>query len=81
MWETVASKRESQAETELMSTVSLDFDARRVKGIRVLLGETQAEFADRLSVSPDMVHRWETGKAVPMRGPTLKALLDAEALT
>ena len=62
-----------------MSTLSLDFDGKRVKAIRVLLGETQAEFADRLSVSPDMVHRWETGKAAPMRGPVLKALLDAEA--
>ena len=64
---------------ELMETVSLDFDAARVKLIRVLLGETQAQFAERLSVSPDMVHRWEAGKSEPMRGPVLKALLDAEA--
>ena len=58
---------------------SFEFTPNRVKRIRVALGETQAEFADRLSVSPDMVHRWETGKAEPMRGPVLKALLDAEA--
>ena len=64
---------------ESPQTLSLDFDAARVKRIRVLLGETQAQFAKRLSVSPDMVHRWEAGKAEPMRGPVLKALLDAEA--
>lgn len=62
-----------------MKTLSLDFDADRVKRIRVLLGETQAQFAERLSVSPDMVHRWEAGTSAPMRGPVLKALLDAEA--
>jgi len=62
-----------------METLSLEFDGARVKRIRVLLGETQAQFAARLSVSPDMVHRWESGKAEPMRGPVLKALLDAEA--
>jgi DNA-binding transcriptional regulator YiaG len=62
-----------------METLELDFDAARVKRIRILLGETQAQFAERVSVSPDMVRRWETGKAEPMRGPVLKALLDAEA--
>ncbi len=62
-----------------METLALDFDAARVKRIRILLGETQAQFAERLSVSPDMVHRWERGKAEPTRGPVLKALLDAEA--
>ena len=62
-----------------MKTLSLDFDGSRVKRIRVLLGETQLEFAGRLSVSPDMVYRWETDKSTPMRGPVRKALLDAEA--
>lgn len=62
-----------------MQIETFEFSPIRVKRIRVALGETQAQFADRLSVSPDMVHRWETGKAEPMRGPVLKALLDAEA--
>ena len=62
-----------------MKTLSLNFDGSRVKRIRVLLGETQLEFAERLKVSPDMVHRWETDKSIPMRGPVLKARLDAEA--
>ena len=61
--------------------VSLDFDATRIKRIRVLLGETQGDFAKRLGVNINMVSRWETGGSEPMRGPILKALLDAEALT
>ena len=59
--------------------ISLDFDAARIKRIRVLLGETQGDFAKRLGVNINMVTRWETGQAEPMRGPVLKALLDAEA--
>ncbi|KKL07735.1 hypothetical protein LCGC14_2583020 [marine sediment metagenome] len=61
--------------------VSLDFDATRIKRIRVLLGETQTDFAKRLGVNINMVTRWETGQAEPMRGRVLKALLDAEELT
>ncbi|KKL09645.1 hypothetical protein LCGC14_2563790 [marine sediment metagenome] len=59
--------------------LSLEFSPARVKRIRVLLGETQEQFAKRLGVNINMVTRWETGQAEPMRGPVLKALLDAEA--
>ena len=62
-----------------MDMASFDFTPQRVKHIRIMLGETQAQFAKRLGVSGDMVHRWEVGKSEPMRGPILKALLDAEA--
>ena len=61
------------------ATISLVFDRARVLRIRVLLGETQEAFAKRLNVSTNMIGRWETGKSTPMRGPVLKALLDAEA--
>ena len=60
--------------------VSLDFTPQRIKRIRVLLGESQTEFAKRLGVNINMVSRWETGQAEPMRGRVLKALLDAEEL-
>lgn len=63
-----------------IETPSLDFTSLRVKRIRVLLGETQGQFAKRLGVNINMVSRWETGEAEPMRGPVLKALLDAERL-
>ncbi len=59
-------------------TLSLDFTPERVKRIRVLLGETQEQFAERLGVNINMVSRWETGQSEPIRGPVLKALLDAE---
>lgn len=61
--------------------VSLEFSPTRIKRIRVLLGESQGEFAKRLGVNINMVSRWETDKAEPMRGRVLKALLDAEELT
>ena len=64
----------------ITDTRQLDFSSDRVKRIRIALGETQARFAQRIGVSPDMVHRWERGHAEPMRGPTIKALLDAERL-
>lgn len=63
-----------------LETLSLDFTSLRVKRIRVLLGETQGQFAERLGVNINMVSRWETGEAKPMRAPVLKALLDAEEL-
>ena len=59
-------------------TVDLDFTPERVKRIRVLLGLSQQDFADKLGINVNMVTRYETGKAEPMRGPVLKALLDAE---
>jgi DNA-binding transcriptional regulator YiaG len=62
-----------------MSTASLDFPPERVKAIRVRLGLTQEDFAQKLGVDGNIVSRWETGKTEPTRGPILKALLDAEA--
>jgi len=66
-------------DTRESEMLSLEFSPARVKRIRVLLGETQEQFAKRLGVNINMVTRWETGQAEPMRGPVLKALLDAEA--
>ena len=60
-----------------MSTESIVFDRDRVKWIRIRLGESQAAFARRVGVDPDMVSRWERG-AVPTQARVLKALLDAE---
>ena len=61
-----------------LTAIDLEFTPGRVKRIRVLLGESQEEFARRLGVNPNMVTRWETDTATPQRGKTLKALLDAE---
>jgi len=60
------------------SAPSLEFDAERVKRIRVMLGLSQQEFAAKLGVNINMINRWEQARAVPMRAPVLKALLDAE---
>ena len=68
-------------DTRESEMLSLDFSPSRVKRIRVLLGETQGEFAKRIGVNINMVSLWETGQSEPMRGPVLKALLDAEELT
>jgi len=64
--------------TEMQSLV---FTPERVKRIRVMLGETQEDFAKRLGVNVNMITRWERGYAEPMRGPVLKALLDAETVS
>ena len=55
-----------------------DFDAARIKRIRITLGETQAKFAERLGVRVTMINRYERGGVSPRNGPVLKALLDAE---
>lgn len=57
---------------------SLTFDGDRVKRIRIQLGETQQQFAQRLGVRRQMVDRYECDKSVPRSGPVLKALLQAE---
>lgn len=59
-------------------TADLEFTPERVKGIRIALGLTQQDFADRVGVNINMVQRWEAG-ARPTKGPVLKRLLDAEA--
>ena len=56
-----------------------DFDADRVRDIRLRLGETQVVFAQRLGVTQKIVSRWENGVSRPTWGRVLKALLDAEA--
>ena len=62
----------------VMELRSLDFTGERVKRIRVMLGETQKQFAVRLGVHPNMVGLWEAGRSKPTSAPALKALLEAE---
>ena len=56
----------------------LEFDGPRVKHIRVRLGLTQAEFAERLGVAQNTVTCWETGFFRPTLAKSLHALLRAE---
>lgn len=63
-----------------MSTaIDYTFTPERVKGIRIRLGMTQQDFADKLGVHSNTVNLWEKGVTHPTRGPQLKALLDADA--
>ena len=62
----------------MVNALDLNFTPERVKRIRILLGLSQQDFANKLGININMVTRYETGKAEPMRGPVLKALLDAE---
>ena len=62
----------------MTTALDLNFTPERVKRIRILLGLSQQDFANKLGIKINMVTRYETGKAEPMRGPVLKALLDAE---
>lgn len=57
---------------------SMEFSADRVKRIRVQLGISQADFAQKLGVDSNIVNRWEKGKSTPTHARVLKALLDAE---
>lgn len=61
------------------AALDFEFSPQRVKEIRIRLGLTVAEFAERLGVNPNTVTRWENGHNPPRRGPQVKALLDAEA--
>lgn len=54
------------------------FTSERVVSIRLRLGLTQAEFAQRLRVHLRTVQRWELGEGIPKQGPKIKALIDAE---
>ena len=60
-----------------MST-DIVFGIERMKWIRVRLGESQQEFAERIGVDSNMVSRYETGHAKPTQARVLKALLEAE---
>jgi transcriptional regulator with XRE-family HTH domain len=61
------------------ATKSLDFDAERVRRLRVSLGETQAVFAQRIGVSQNQLVKYEKGQVSPKRANIIKALLEAEA--
>ena len=45
-----------------------EFDPERLKRLRARLNLSQQGLAERLGVSMGSVHRWETGKKVPLRG-------------
>lgn len=61
-----------------VTELDLNFTPERVKGIRILLGLTQEQFAEKVGVDGNMVSRWERGEATPTKGPNLTALLKAE---
>lgn len=44
-----------------------------VKGLRLSLGESQAEFGGRFGVDQSTIHRWET-RGVPRRGAARVAI-------
>lgn len=50
----------------------------KIRGLRLALDLTQAEFAHRLGVSLNTVSRWECGKSKPSKLARVK-LLEAEA--
>lgn len=61
-------------------TISLDlqFSPERVFHIRVGLGLTQVQFAEKIGVEPNTIGLWERGVYAPRNGPLLHALLAAE---
>ncbi len=58
--------------------LDFDFDAARVKRIRILLGESQEEFARRLGTGKNTISGWERGEHIPQSGRIIRALLLAE---
>ena len=54
--------------------VSTEILARTVRTIRLALGETQVEMAQRIGVSPSALYRWERGESRPHK-IALRALL------
>lgn len=44
-----------------------DWDAARVRGLRLYLGESQADFAERIGTRQQTVSEWETGSSTPRR--------------
>ena len=60
------------------ATQSLEFNAKRIKRIRVELGLSQQSFSNRLGVSMGSVGNWERGRHLPTRGVILHKLLQAE---
>lgn len=51
----------------------LPVEAREIKALRVRLGLTQSQMADRLGVHLNTYQQWEYGRRKPRR-PTLKLL-------
>lgn len=47
-----------------------DWTPQRIKQLRSLLGESQAEFAERLRLSVDCIRKWEQGQNKPY-GPAV----------
>ena len=55
-----------------------DWPPKRINRLRMRLGESQAQFADRLGVTRQSVHNWESNKKRPSYN-TVQALLEAES--
>ena len=58
--------------------LSLQDLAERVRDVRSRMRLTQAQFAERMAVTPLTVHRWETGQSRP-RSLALERLREVEA--
>ena len=54
------------------------FGIERIKWIRIQLGESQQQFAERLGVDSNMISRYENGHARPVQAKIIRALLQAE---
>ena len=50
----------------------MNFTAEEIKSLRMGLGESQAQFAERFAIHQSTVHHWET-KGVPV-GPARKLI-------
>jgi DNA-binding transcriptional regulator YiaG len=56
---------------------TLEFTADRIKLMRVRLGLSQWQFAERYGFTENSVARWETGMNVPTSAKSLNGLLRA----
>ena len=56
-----------------------EFTPERIKRLRIGMGMTQGQLGDLLGVGKNTISAWETGRNRAVKGPIVKALLDAEA--
>ena len=61
-----------------MGLDEFEFDAFRIKRIRVALGLNEAAFAELIGTTSNSVSNWERGRNKPTRAGLLKALLEFE---
>lgn len=64
----------------VIEDVNFEFGPERIKRIRLLLGESQFEFAERIGVAVNTLQRWEGGSHKPQTAKGLRGLIMAERL-